>query len=106
MLTLTLVSFVTAGLREELWRAGTLAGMRALWPRKFRSRTGERSAVALIALAFGAAHLPMGILAAAAAGLLGLFLGIVLIVHRSIWPAVFAHGFFDATSFALIPFAL
>src|SRR6476469_3971960 len=30
-LSLTLVSFVTAGLREELWRAATLAGMRALW---------------------------------------------------------------------------
>jgi len=40
-LSLTLVSFVTAGLREELWRAATLAGMRALWPGAFMSRTGE-----------------------------------------------------------------
>jgi membrane protease YdiL (CAAX protease family) len=105
-LALTLVSFVAAGLREELWRAGTLAGMRALWPRTFQSRMGERTAIVLIAIAFGAAHLPMGILAAAAAGVLGLFLGIILIVHRSIWPAVIAHGFFDATSFVLMPFAL
>ncbi len=29
-LTLTLVSFVVAGVREEMWRAGTLAGLRAL----------------------------------------------------------------------------
>ena len=86
--------------------AGTLAGMRALWPRTFQSRMGERTAIVLIAIAFGAGHLPMGILAAAAAGVLGLFLGIILIVHRSIWPAVIAHGFFDATSFVLMPFAL
>ncbi|PYK61394.1 MAG: hypothetical protein DME43_02550 [Verrucomicrobia bacterium] len=42
-------------------------------------------------------------LAAAVATLLGLFLGLILIVHRSIWPAVIAHGFFDATTFALLP---
>jgi len=102
-LALTLVSFVTAGLREELWRAATLAGMRALWPAAFMSRTGESMAIVLIAVAFGAAHLPMGALAAVAAGLIGIFLGIILIVHRSIWPAVIAHGLFDATTFALLP---
>jgi membrane protease YdiL (CAAX protease family) len=80
-LSLTLVSFVTAGLGEELWRA----------------------AIVLIAIAFGAAHLPMGALAAVAAGLIGIFLGIILIIHRSIWPAVIAHGLFDATTFALLP---
>ena len=103
-LSLTLVSFVIAGLREELWRAATLAGMRALWPRAFTSRTGDSIAIVLIAVAFGAAHLPMGAFAAVAAGLLGLFLGIVLIAHQSIWPAVIAHGLFDATTFALLPF--
>jgi membrane protease YdiL (CAAX protease family) len=102
-LSLTVVSFVIAGLREELWRAATLAGMRALWPRAFMSRRGESIAIVLIAVAFGAAHLPMGALAAVAAGLLGLFLGIILIVHQSIWPAVIAHGLFDATTFALLP---
>lgn len=102
-LSLTLVSFVTAGLREELWRAATLAGMRALWPGAFMSRTGESIAIALIGVAFGAAHLPMGALAAVAAGLIGIFLGIILIIHRSIWPAVIAHGLFDATTFALLP---
>jgi hypothetical protein len=40
-LSLTLVSFVTAGLREELWRAAALAGMRALWPGAFMSRTAR-----------------------------------------------------------------
>jgi membrane protease YdiL (CAAX protease family) len=40
------------------------------------------------------------------AGLLGLGLGLIMVFHRSIWPAVLAHGFFDATSMALIPWAM
>jgi membrane protease YdiL (CAAX protease family) len=102
-LTVTFGSFVVAGLREEMWRAGTLAAMRALWPATFGGRDGQFAAIALIAIVFGVAHLSMGMLAAAAATLLGLFLGIIMVVHRSIWPAVVAHGFFDATTFALLP---
>jgi membrane protease YdiL (CAAX protease family) len=101
-LLLTVVSFVVAGLREELWRAGTLAAMRALWPRAFGSRFGEVIAVLLIAVEFGAGHVRLGVFAAVAAGLLGIFLGLIMLAHRSIWPAVIAHGFFDATSFALL----
>jgi membrane protease YdiL (CAAX protease family) len=103
-LTLTFESFVVAGLREELWRTGTLAGMRALWPRFFSDRSGEIKAVLIIAVLFGAAHYKMGLLAAIFAFVLGIFLGVVMVVHRSIWPAVFAHGFFDALSFALLPY--
>jgi membrane protease YdiL (CAAX protease family) len=105
-LTITLVSFVVAGLREEMWRGGTLAAMRALWPRAFHSFRGQIVAIALIAVLFGAGHLQLGVLGAVVAGLLGLFLGVVIVVHRSIWPAVIAHGFLDATTFALIPLAL
>jgi membrane protease YdiL (CAAX protease family) len=102
-LTITLVSFVVAGIREEMWRAGTLAAMRALWPRAFGSTLGQCVAIALIAVAFGAMHLRMGVLAAVGAGLLGLMLGIIIILHKSIWPAVIAHGVFDATTLALLP---
>jgi membrane protease YdiL (CAAX protease family) len=105
-LTMTLVSFVVAGLREELWRSGFLAGLRALFPRAFASRRGEIFAVLLIAMIFGAAHLNMGVLAAAMAGVLGVFLGVIMVFHRSIWPAVLAHGFFDATTMALLPWAM
>ena len=105
-LTLTLVSFVVAGVREEMWRAGTLAGLRALWPRFFGSLGGQIGAVALIAIIFGAGHLQLGLIGAIMAGLLGLFLGVIMVLHRSIWPAVIAHGFIDATTFALVPFAL
>ena len=102
-LTLTLVSFVVAGLREEMWRAGTLAPMRALWPRAFGSRLGQCAAMAIIAVVFGAMHLRMGVLAAVGAGVLGFFLGLIIVVHKSIWPAVIAHGLFDATTLALLP---
>ncbi|MGD1085018.1 MAG: type II CAAX endopeptidase family protein [Verrucomicrobiota bacterium] len=105
-LTLTVVSFVLAGLREELWRASFLAGMRKLWPRQFGSTVGRVCAVLVAAVIFGLAHLSMGILAALFAGLLGLGLGLIMVFHRSIWPAVLAHGFFDATSMALIPWAM
>jgi membrane protease YdiL (CAAX protease family) len=105
-LTITLVSFVVAGLREEMWRGGTLAAMRALWPRAFHSFGGQIVAIALIAVIFGAGHLQLGVLGAIVAGLLGLFLGAIIVLHRSIWPAVIAHGFLDATTFALIPFVL
>jgi len=105
-LTLTLVSFVVAGFREELWRATLLAGLRKLWPGCFESRLGQVGAAAVAAVIFGLGHLPQGILAAAMTGLLGFGLGLIMVFHRSIWPAVVAHGMFDAASLALIPWAL
>jgi membrane protease YdiL (CAAX protease family) len=102
-LSLTLVSFVLAGLREELWRVGTLAALRALWPSAFGSFRGQVVAIGLIAIVFGAAHFPLGPLGAAVAGIVGFLLGLIIIWHRSIWPAVIAHGLFDATTFALLP---
>lgn len=103
-LTVTFGSFVVAGLREEVWRAATLAAMRKLWPDTFNGRDGQVAAVALIAVVFGIAHLSLGTLAAAMAVFLGFLLGIIMVVHGSIWPAVIAHGFFDATTFALLPY--
>lgn len=105
-LTVTLVSFALGGLREELWRSSFLAGMKGVWPRHFSTTKGQVVAVLICAVVFGLGHLSMGILAAALAGCLGVGLGLIMVFHRSIWPAVFAHGFFDATSMALIPWAL
>ena len=105
-LMVTFVSFVVAGLREELWRSAFLADTRAIWPRFFGSRLGEFTAVLLAAIVFGLGHLPQGPVAATMAGMLGVGLGIIMVCHRSIWPAVIAHGCFDATSFALIPLAM
>jgi membrane protease YdiL (CAAX protease family) len=105
-LTVTLVSFVLAGLREEIWRGCTLAALRALWPLAFASRGGQCMAVTLIALLFGVMHLSMGLIAAAMAAVLGWLLGMIMVVHKSIWPAVIAHGLFDATTFAILPWSL
>jgi len=105
-LTVTVASFVVAGLREELWRSAFLAGMGALWPKYFGSRTGQLGAVFIGAIIFGSAHLSMGIMAAIMAGLLGLGLGAIMVAHRSIWPAVIAHGLFDATTFAMLPLVM
>jgi len=105
-LSLTLVSFVVAGLREELWRSASLAGLKKLWPQWFGTGKGEVLAVTLTAVVFGLGHLPQGILGVALTGLIGACLGGIMVHHRSIWPAVLAHGFFDATSMALLPLVL
>ena len=106
VLTLTLVSFVVAGLREELWRTGFLAAFRRLWPQHFAGLKGEMKAIVIAAVLFGAAHSIQGPIAVLMTFLLGIGLGAIMVYHRSIWPGVFAHGFFDATSLALIPFVI
>jgi membrane protease YdiL (CAAX protease family) len=45
-------------------------------------------------------------LTAAAIAVVGFLLGAIMSLHRSIWPSVVAHGLFDATSFALLPWAM
>ena len=105
-LTITFVSFIVAGLREELWRSAVLGGMRKLWPRTFGSTAGQIGAVAIASIAFGLGHLSLGVLGVVSATLLGLGLGVIMVLHRSIWPAVIAHGAFDATTFALLPWAV
>ena len=101
-LMVTFVSFVVAGLREELWRTAALTGLRRLWPSWFGGPTGQVAALVLTSVLFGLAHAPMGVLAVAFTTGIGLLLGAIMIGHRSIWPAVIAHGAFDATSFAMI----
>jgi membrane protease YdiL (CAAX protease family) len=105
-LTLTLVSLVVAGLREEVWRGALLAGLRVLWPRSFGTFRGQIGAAAMAGVIFGLGHLPQGVLAVFMTGLLGFGLGVIMVLHRSIWPAVIAHGMFDATSLALLPWAM
>lgn len=105
-LTLTFVSFIVAGLREELWRSAFLAGMRALWPQRFGTRAGQVLAVFICAIFFGLGHLAMGPLAVCMAGFLGVGLGLIMIFHASIWPAVIAHGIFDATTMAMLPWVM
>lgn len=104
LLSLTFISFVVAGLREELWRAGVLAGFQRLFPDIFASRRGQLMAVGIAAIIFGLGHYPQGWGGAGMTALLGFGLGWVMIRHNSIWEAVFAHGFFNATSFGMLYF--
>jgi membrane protease YdiL (CAAX protease family) len=105
-LTLTIVSFVVGGLREELWRSAFLAGMKALWPQRCGFRAGQIVAVIICAIVFGLGHSAMGLLAVCLAGFLGFGLGLIMIFHGSIWPAVIAHGIFDASSMAMLPWVM
>ena len=101
-ISLVFTSFVMAGLREELWRAAFLCGLKGLWPKTFSSRVGQIGAVAVAAVFFGFAHTSQSPLAVLHAGLMGFGLGLIMIYHRSIWPAVIAHGLFDATTMLII----
>jgi membrane protease YdiL (CAAX protease family) len=105
-LSVILVSLVIGGLREELWRSSFLAGLRSLWPRAFGSTGGGIAGAAIAALFFGAGHIPQGLLAAAMIGLVGFLLGVIMTLHRSVWPSVVAHGLFDAASVAMLPWAM
>jgi membrane protease YdiL (CAAX protease family) len=102
VLTLTLISFVVAGFREELWRAGMLAGFAALFPQMFQIQRGRIAAAAMVAIAFGLGHVNQGLGGVLMTTALGLGLGLIILRHRSIWDAVFAHGFFNATTFAFL----
>ena len=101
-LMLTLISFVVAGLREELWRSGMLAAMNVLFPRQFATIGGKVAAVALTAVIFGLGHAIQGWSGVLATALLGAGLGAIMLRHRSIWEAVLAHGFFDASTFVFL----
>lgn len=95
----TLLSFVVAGLREELWRNATLAALRHLFPSRWSDNARWISAIALSSIVFGLGHLYQGGMGVVFTSILGAGLGFVTWRHRSIWPSVFAHGFIDATSF-------
>jgi membrane protease YdiL (CAAX protease family) len=103
-LTLSLISFVVAGFREELWRAGMLAGFVALFPRQFGGTKGGLLAAGISAVIFGVGHTAQGWGAVGMITLLGFGLGAIIVYHRSIWDAVMAHGFFNAGTFVLLYF--
>jgi membrane protease YdiL (CAAX protease family) len=103
VVAMTLLSFVMGGLREEIWRSAMLAGIKSLFPRQFDKLSGRIIAVLAIAVLFGLGHLvSQGWIAAVLIGILGAILGGIMLWHRSIWEAVWAHGFFDASTFAFV----
>lgn len=91
-----------AGVVEEIWRGGMLAGLAGVFPRVFGGRAGPWLAVVPVALLFGVGHLYMGWPAVALTSVLGLALGAIMVAHRTIWDAAIAHALFDAGSFAML----
>lgn len=102
LLCTTWVSFVVAGIREELWRAGVIASLRAIFPAEWPGRRWEWSAVIIAAVIFGLGHLTQGWGAVALTGVLGLGLGAIMVVRRSLPEAIIAHGCFDALTFLML----
>lgn len=95
--SLTVTSFIMAGFFEELWRAAFISGLKSLWPEIFSPWIGQVVAVVIAAALFGFGHTTQSPLMVLYAGFLGVGFGLIMIFHRSIWPAVIAHGLFDAT---------
>ncbi|MFM7101948.1 MAG: type II CAAX prenyl endopeptidase Rce1 family protein, partial [Verrucomicrobiota bacterium] len=98
----TFISFLVAGLREELWRAGMIAGVARLLAGRVSPRQAELAGVAFAAVVFGFGHLTQGWAGVLLTGVLGLGLGGILILRRSLAEVVIAHGFFDATTFVAL----
>ncbi len=104
-LMVTWVSFIVAGLREELWRVAVIAACTKLLTPKLSVRMAQLLGVVMSSLFFGMAHYVQGWIAVGMTAVLGLSLGAITLIHRSIWPAVIAHGAFDALTFLLLPLA-
>ncbi|HTH46562.1 MAG TPA: CPBP family intramembrane glutamic endopeptidase, partial [Candidatus Limnocylindria bacterium] len=64
-----------------------------------QNRWGQAAGITLAAIIFGLGHVPQGPAGVLLTGLLGIGLGWAMTLHRSLWVAVLAHGFFDAASF-------
>jgi len=102
LMSVTWISFVVAGLREELWRAVVFAGA-LRWRPQWRTGLGGRLVlIGVTAVIFGLGHLPQGGSGVGLTAALGAGLGAILLFHRSLWMAVLAHGFFDAASFLFL----
>ena len=101
-LMLSFFSFVVAGFGEELWRVATMRGLLEIAPRAFSPLVKNSIAVLVSALVFGIGHLYQGVVGVGVTAFIGIALGAITLYHRSIWPAVIAHGCFDAASFLMV----
>ncbi len=94
-----------AGLAVEIFSTAVVAGIveeiifRGIAMKKLLPSFGNTGSVIISALIFGLAHgTPVAI---AYATLLGLILGSVYAIYRSIYPCIFIHIFFNFTSYLL-----
>lgn len=95
----TYIAFVIAALREELWRAATLAALLQLFPASWHPNRKWAGAILVSSLVFGLGHWYQGWIGVCATTILGAGLGWSFWRHKSLWPAFWAHGLIDATTF-------
>ncbi len=96
VLSLLLLAVFTGMHEELLFRGFILTRFNAM----FRSKI---AAIVFCGALFGLAHAyqgPIGIIQTTAVGLV---LGTIVTLTRSIWPAIIAHGLFNSIGLALIP---
>ncbi|HVP12146.1 MAG TPA: CPBP family intramembrane glutamic endopeptidase [Phycisphaerae bacterium] len=85
------------GIHEEvLFRGFFLSRMRAL------SRS-KAAAVIVTGVVFGLLHFYQGLLGVFQTTMIGIFLAIIVVYARTLWPAIIAHAAFDATNMVLLP---
>ena len=101
-LMITLISFVVAGLREELWRSATMLGLQRVAPAHWSPATKNVLALGASSLLFGMGHWYQGVAGVVLTSVLGVALGGIMLYHRSVWPAIIAHGCFDVASFVMM----
>ena len=101
-LMLTFFSFIVAGFGEELWRVATMRGLIEIAPRTMSPLAKNIIAVTVSAIVFGIGHLYQGVAGVGVTALIGIALGAMTLHHKSVWPAIIAHGFFDASSFLMV----
>lgn len=99
VLCMTWLSFIVAGVREELWRAALIRGVLSVGQGLAPARFLTLGAIFLSSAFFGVAHLTQGWIGVLFTLILGIGLAAIQVYRRSIQEAILAHGFFDAATF-------
>ena len=82
---------VTAGICEEILYRGFLFSFLRAW-------TGIIGAIVISSIVFGWAHIYQGYRFVPRTALVGLFLAVIVVVTKSLWPAILIHAAIDFSS--------
>ena len=82
---------VTAGICEEILYRGFLLGFLRAW-------SGVIAAIVISSIVFGWAHIYQGYRGVPRTALVGLLLAVVVVLTKSLWPAILIHAAVDFSS--------
>jgi membrane protease YdiL (CAAX protease family) len=82
---------ITAGICEEILYRGFLFSFLRAW-------SGIVAALVISSIVFGWAHLYQGYRLLPRTALVGLFLAVVVVLAKSLWPAILIHAAIDCSS--------